>query len=188
MKNVPLGLFVHRHTTPSDYEIKPSSQPSNESMPVTTARKAQTITSTTPVVFKAVPNFGHVTLFNSENVSLIFAPTRRNQLGFLFFVLVAFAICYLVRAHAAKPMLGRCAIGLFGLFVFGVLFAERTILGKNESIRIILLVLNTVVVSMLAFRAFKRNFRSSGFNCHNKNSIQKITPLIWAREISLTHF
>ena len=71
-------------------------------MPVTTARNAKTTTSTTPVVFKTVGKVGHVTLFNSENVSFNFAPTRRNQLGFLFFVLVAFAICYLAsaRVHA----------------------------------------------------------------------------------------
>ena len=62
--------------------------------------------------------------------------------------------------------------------MFGVLLAERAVLGKNQSVRIVLFVLNTVVVSMLAFRTFKRDFRSSGFNCHNKNSIQKITPLV----------
>ena len=142
-------------------------------------RKAATITSTTPVVLIAVPNFGQVTLFNSEKVSLIFAPTRRNQLGFLFFVLVAFAICYLVCATAFKGRsLKRRAIALFGFFVIRVLLAERTVFAHNKSIGIVLLVLDTVVVSMLAFRAFKRNFRSSGFNCHNKNSIQKITPLV----------
>ncbi len=70
------------------------------------------------------------------------------------------------------------ARALFGLFVFRVLLTERTVFVHNESVGIVLLVFNTVVVSMLAFRAFKRNFRSSGFNCHNKNSIQKITPLI----------
>ena len=72
--------------------------------------------------------------------------------------------------------------------MIGVLLAERAVFGKNQSIRIVLLVLNTVVVSMLAFRAFKRDFRSSGFNCHNKNSIQKITPLIRVRVVSLTYF
>ena len=72
--------------------------------------------------------------------------------------------------------------------MFGVLLAERAVLGKNQSVRIVLFVLNTVVVSMLAFRTFKRDFRSSGFNCHNKNSIQKITPLFRVRKISLTHF
>ena len=62
--------------------------------------------------------------------------------------------------------------------MIGVLLAERAVFGKNQSVRIVLFVFNTVVVSMLAFRTFKRDFRSSGFNCHNKNSIQKITPLV----------
>ena len=61
--------------------------------------------------------------------------------------------------------------------MFRVLLAERTILIKYKSVRIVLLVLNRVVVSMLAFRAFKRNFGSCRFGCHNQNSIQKITPL-----------
>ena len=57
--------------------------------------------------------------------------------------------------------------------MFRVLLAERTILIKYKSVRIVLLVLNRVVVSMLAFRAFKRNFGSCRFGCHNQNSIQK---------------
>ena len=61
--------------------------------------------------------------------------------------------------------------------MFGVLFAERTILGKNESVGIVLLVLNRIIVSVFAFRTFKRNFGSCRFGCHNQNSIQKITPL-----------
>ena len=80
--------------------------------------------------------------------------------------------------NKARPILTRAKKQLFGFFVIRVLLAERAVFGKNQSVGIVLLVLNTVVVSMLAFRAFKRNFRSSGFNCHNKNSIQKITPLI----------
>ena len=63
--------------------------------------------------------------------------------------------------------------------MFGVLLAERTILIKYKSVRIVLLVLNRVVVSMLAFRAFKRNFGSCRFGCHNQNSIQKnYTPQV----------
>ena len=58
-----------------------------------------------------------------------------------------------------------------------VLFALGAILGKYESIRIVLLVLNAVVISALALGAFKRNFGSCRFGCHNQNSIQKITPL-----------
>ena len=58
-----------------------------------------------------------------------------------------------------------------------VLFAERAVFGKSQSVGIVLLVLNTVVISMLAFGAFKRDFVSCRFGCHSKNSIQKITPL-----------
>ena len=58
-----------------------------------------------------------------------------------------------------------------------VLSALRAVLGKNDSIGVVLLVLNAIVVSALAFSAFKRNFGSCRFGCHNQNSIQKITPL-----------
>ena len=49
---------------------------------------------------------------------------------------------------------------LFGFFVVRVLLAERAVLGKNESVGIVLLVLDTVVVSTLTFRTFKSNFGS----------------------------
>ena len=66
---------------------------------------------------------------------------------------------------------------LFGFFVIRVLFAERTILAERQSVRIVLLVLNAVIISVFALSAFKRNFGSCRFGCHNQNSIQKITPL-----------
>ena len=163
---------------PPDYEIKLSSQSKSLSTPVTIPRNTKTITRTSPVVFNTVGNFGQVTLFSSENVSLNFAPTRRNQLGFLFFVFVAFAI-FTSYAHTSpsKDSRKRALYGLFGFFVFRVLFAERAVFAERQSVGIVLLVLNTVVVSMLAFGAFKRNFGSCRFGCHNQNSIQKITPL-----------
>ena len=159
-------------------------------MPVTTARNASTTTRTTPVVFNTVVKEGQETLFNSEKVSLNFAPTRRNQLGFLFFDLVAFAIWYLVSVSQNKvvPYKPTPQFQLFGLFVFSVLLAERAVLAHYKSVGIVLLVLNAVIVSMLAFGAFKRNFGSCRFGCHNQNSIQKITPLIRVREISLPYF
>jgi hypothetical protein len=92
----------------------------------------------------------------------------------LFFVFVAFAIEYLFLAPFPRARTGNAAyVRLFGFFVFGVLLAERTILGKNESVGIVLLVLNRIVISMLAFGAFKRDFGSCRFGCHSKNSIQK---------------
>ena len=42
--------------------------------------------------------------------------------------------------------------------MFGVLLAERAILFENQSVGIVLLVLDAVIVSMLAFRAFECNF------------------------------
>ena len=62
---------------------------------------------------------------------------------------------------------------LFAFFVFGVLLAERAILGKNESVRIVFLVLNRIIISVLAFGTFERDFSSCRLGCHNQNSIQK---------------
>ena len=62
-----------------------------------------------------------------------------------------------------------------------VLFALGAILGKYESIRIVLLVLDAVIVSMLAFGTFKRNFGSCRFGCHSKTPYKKITPYFQAR-------
>ena len=61
--------------------------------------------------------------------------------------------------------------------MFGVLSAERTILAENQSVGIVLLVLNAVVVSVLTFGALERDFVSRRFNCHNKTPCKKITPL-----------
>ena len=80
---------------------------------------------------------------------------------------------YYIKAELAR-------FGLFGFFVFRVLLAERAIFAHYQSVGIVLFVLDAVIVSMLAFRTFKRDFRSSGFGCHTKNSIQKITPLLGA--------
>lgn len=62
--------------------------------------------------------------------------------------------------------------------MFGVLLAERAILFENQSVGIVLLVLDAVIVSMLAFRAFECNFGPCRLCCHIANSIQKnYTPL-----------
>ena len=57
-----------------------------------------------------------------------------------------------------------------------VLSALGAVLGKNESIGIVLLVLQAVVISMLAFSTFKGNFSSCRFGCHSKTPYKKITP------------
>ena len=67
----------------------------------------------------------------------------------------------------------------------GVLFAERTILAEYESVGIVSLVLDRIVVSMLAFGAFKCYFGSRRFNCHIENSIQKNYTLLQVRICSL---
>jgi hypothetical protein len=61
--------------------------------------------------------------------------------------------------------------------MIGVLLAERAVLAENESIGIVLLILHRIVVSALAFRAFKSDFRSCCLGCHNKTPYKKITPL-----------
>ena len=116
-----------------------------------------------------------------EKTSLILAPMRRKILGFLFFVFVAFAIVYLCASAQELPLDFRRtapAYRLFGFFVLRVLLAERTVLFQDQSVGIVLLVLDAVIVSMLAFRAFECNFGSCRFCCHIENSIQKnYTPL-----------
>ena len=57
--------------------------------------------------------------------------------------------------------------------MFRVLLAERAIFAHYQSVRIVLFVLDAVIVSMLAFGTFKRNFGSCRLGCHNQNSIQK---------------
>ena len=71
--------------------------------------------------------------------------------------------------------------GLFGFFVFGMLLAERAVLGKNKSVGIVLFVFDAVIVSMLAFGTFKRDFGSCRFGCHSKTPYKKITPSRQAR-------
>ena len=61
-----------------------------------------------------------------------------------------------------------------------MLLAERAVLGHYKSVGIVLLVLNAVIVSMLAFGTFKSNFGSCRFDCHNKTPYKKITPFCGA--------
>ena len=57
--------------------------------------------------------------------------------------------------------------------MFGMFLAERAVLGKYKSVGIVLFILDAVIVSMLAFGTFERDFGSCRFGCHIKNSIQK---------------
>ena len=76
-------------------------------------------------------------------------------------------LCFGCVSHSLPLVRVFPRASLFRLFVLGVLLAERAVLAQYESIRVVLLVLNRVVVSMLTFRAFKRNFGSCRFGCHN---------------------
>ena len=51
--------------------------------------------------------------------------------------------------------------------MFGMFLAERAVLGKYKSVRIVLFILDAVIVSMLAFGTFERDFGSCRFGCHN---------------------
>ena len=59
--------------------------------------------------------------------------------------------------------------------------AERAVFADNDSVRVVLLVFDTVIVSVFAFGTFERNFGSCRFGCHNQNSIQKNYTLVQAR-------
>ena len=62
--------------------------------------------------------------------------------------------------------------------MLGVLFAERAILGKRNSVRVVTLILITVVIAVLALRTFKSYLGSYVcFLSHfGKTPYKKITP------------
>ena len=63
----------------------------------------------------------------------------------------------------------------------GMFFAGRTVLLEFETIGIVSLVLEAVVVAILALGALKRDLESRGFNSHGeKTPYKKITPLFGA--------
>lgn len=148
--------------------------------------KIKTIKRTTPVVLITLPNEGQVTFFNSENTSLIFLPTRTNQLGLSDFFLgfsvftVSFAMIFLRNAPPSLFEGNRSPslIILLGLFVRRMLLAERTVLVDRQSVGIVLLIFKRIVISVLAFRTLERDLRSCGFSSHiEKTPYKKITPL-----------
>ena len=49
---------------------------------------------------------------------------------------------------------------LLGLFVFGVLFAEGAVFGNGKPVGVVTLILETVVIPVLALRAFEGYFGS----------------------------
>ena len=66
---------------------------------------------------------------------------------------------------------------LLGLVVNGVLLAESAILLHLETVRVILLVLHSVVVSLLALRT-----SHGDFHAHNGTSLKNCLP-VWPRPV-----
>ena len=77
--------------------------------------------------------------------------------------------------------------GLFRFFMLGVFLAERAVFVQSQSVGIVLLILNTVVISVFAFRAFKRDFGSCRFGCHIETPYKKITPSLKVRSYILAY-
>lgn len=77
--------------------------------------------------------------------------------------------------------------GLFRFFMLGVFLAERAVFVQSQSVGIVLLILNTVVISVFAFRAFKRDFGSCRFGCHIETPYKKITPYLKVRKYILAY-
>ena len=58
-----------------------------------------------------------------------------------------------------------------------MLFAERTVLVESQSVGIVLLIFERIVVSVLALCALKSDFSSRCFNCHyGKLRTKKLHP------------
>ena len=127
------------------------------------------------VVLTTLGKVGHVTLFNSEKVSLSFLPIRTKILGF-------FAVESFWFAIINKPR------KLLALFMFGVLFAERAVLGQGNPVGVVTLVFITVVIAVLALRALQCYFCPYlRFGCHDgKLRTKKLHPFLRCR-VSLTY-
>ena len=93
-----------------------------------------------------------------------------------FLVLGFSCVSHLVPLDAPVFCKTRDFQRLFGFFMFRMLSAERAVLGKSKSVRVVLLILQAVIISMLAFGTFKGNFSSCRFGCHSKTPYKKITP------------
>ena len=55
----------------------------------------------------------------------------------------------------------------------GVLFANGTVFLQLQTVGIVAFIFKAVVISVLAFGTFKRDFHSRGLGCHLVNSITK---------------
>ena len=65
----------------------------------------------------------------------------------------------------------------------GMFFAGGAVLLEFETVGIVSLILEAVVIAVFAFRTLERNFEPCGFNCHGeKTPYKKITPLLVRKE------
>ena len=71
--------------------------------------------------------------------------------------------------------------------MLGVFLAERAVFIQSQSVGIVLFIFNTVVISVFAFRAFKRDFGSCRFGCHIETPYKKITPSLKVRKYILAY-
>lgn len=59
----------------------------------------------------------------------------------------------------------------------GVLFADRAVFFQLETVGVVTLVLEAVVIPVLALGTLERNFHSGGFRCHSlKLHTKKLHP------------
>ena len=57
---------------------------------------------------------------------------------------------------------------LLGFLVHGVLLADGAVLLELETVGVVALIFEAVVIPVLAFRTFKRDLHSRGFGSHAK--------------------
>ena len=103
------------------------------------------------------------------------------------FAYSAAVFTYTLRHKTRAETPQKAFIRLFCFFVLGVLFAERAVFIQSKSVGIVLFILDTVVISVFAFRAFKRDFGSCRLGCHIENSMQKNYTLFEVRNSILTY-
>ena len=61
----------------------------------------------------------------------------------------------------------------------GMFFAGGAVLLDFETVRVVSLILEAVIIAVFAFRTLEGNFESRGFNGHcEKTPYKKITPLL----------
>ena len=83
-----------------------------------------------------------------------FSAHSYENVGLFYFVFICHNTHRTPRPFAPRKSYRRVRL-LLGFFMLGMLFAERAVLGNNEPVRVVTLILVAVVISVLAFGAFK---------------------------------